>query len=250
MDKNTFNKIIIKVKELLSINEPNIQKCITEEANDGSIIKQEKIYQIIDSYGDVNQFNSEELKIGICYSGNYEITLKYIIDSIIHSNSIVLANMLNERFTTLIVSIFNAALEEVRVKSPIIKYNCSENELCDEKELNTIIYIGIKGNFELFCKEYEGNATIKYDSFECIKLVLDVSNKDNRTIYSQIFAYCYHNNINLDRYNNIDELLEDNESTDYIVVYTNEEEKLKMIKYKKIWINSFPYDEYKFSIVK
>ena len=107
MDKNTFNRIIIKVKELLKINYQLFKECIAKEEEDGNTIDSNDVHRMIDSYTGTNQFEEEAKKIGICYSGNYKITIAYIIDSIIHGNSIWLANTLNERFTTFIVSIFN-----------------------------------------------------------------------------------------------------------------------------------------------
>ena len=252
MDKNTFNRIIIKVKELLNINYQLFKECIAKEEEDGNTIDSNDVHRMIDSYTGTNQFEEEAKKIGICYSGNYKITIAYIIDSIIHGNSIWLANTLNERFTTFIVSIFNSALEDLKIISPVIKYNCSKRELGEVKELDTIIYIGDIGNFETFKSQYRGKAIIKYDSYENIKLILDVSKQESKTIYSKIFAYCYYNNINVERYNNISELLEDNLSTDYIVAYVNEEDekKISMLKNKKIWVNSFPFNDWKFEIVK
>lgn len=251
MDKNTFNRIIIKVKELLNTNDKLFKECIAKEAEDGNTIDAKDVYRIIDSYTDTNQFDVEGRRIGIRYSGNYQITLVYILDSIIHSNNIWLSNSLNERFTTFIVTIINTALEEFKINSPVIKYNYTEKELCEESSLDTIIYIGVLGNFESFKLRYRGEADLKYSSFENIKLILDVSIKENKSIYTKVFAYCYYNNINVERYNNIDELLEDNLSTDYIVAYVNEDEaKLTLLKYKKIWINDFPYDGFKFEIVK
>ena len=252
MEINTFNKIIIKVKELLKINDELFQECISKEEEDGNTIDSNDVHRIIDSYTNTNQFNVEEKKIGICYSGNYKITITYIMDSIVHENSIWLANTLNERFTTFIVSIFNTVLEELKICKPVIKHNCSKSELFAEKELDTIVYIGDIGNFETFSNQYRGKASVKYDSFENIKLILDVSINENRTIYSKIFAYCYYNNIHVDRYNSISELLEDNLSTDYIVAYVNKENEkyLKLLKYKSIWVNEFPYKGMSFNVVK
>lgn len=252
MDKNTFNRIIIKVKELLKFNDKLFQECISKEAEDGDTIDSNDVYRIIDSYTYTSEFEDEGKKIGICYSGNYKITLTYILDSIIHSNNIWLSNTLNEGFTTFIVSIFNTVLEELKTKTPIMGYNCAKNEIYEEKKLDTIIYIGDIGNFETFRNKYKGKAILKYDSFENIKLLLDVSNIENKTIYSKIFAYCYYNNIHVEKYNSVNELLEDNLSTDYIVAYVNEENKkyLKLLKCKNIWINEFPYNDLNFYIVK
>jgi len=252
MDKNTFNRVIIKVKELLNTNYQLFKECIAKEEEDGNTIDSNDVRRIIDSYADNNQFDEEGKRIGVCYSGNYKITITYILDSIIHGNSIWFANTLNERFTAFIVSIFNSALEDLKISTPVIKYNCLKRELNEEKEIETIVYIGDIGNFETFKSQYRGKASIKYDSYENIKLILDVSKQESKTIYSRIFAYCYYNNINIERYNNIEELLEDNLNTDYIVAYVNEEDekKLGMLKNKKIWVNSFPFNDWKFEIVK
>lgn len=252
MDKSILNKIINNVKTALRDNENLLIKCISEEDEDGTYIDKTRIYEILDYYIDNQDFNVEGKNIGICYSGNYQITIHYILDSIMHKNRIILSNLLCESFTSFIVSIFNVVLKELKIDNPVIKYNCSEQELIQEEKINSIIYIGDEFNFNAFCINYKGKAELKYDSFENIKLILNVDNKENRETYSKIFAFCYEQNINLQRYNTVEELLEDNLDSDYIIAYVDEDnkEKCSKLKYKNIIFNSFPYNDYKFTIVK
>ena len=254
MDKNIFNKIVNSIKLTLRDSDKLLQKCIAEEEKYGNSIEKAKIFEVIDEYKDSSQFDKEGLKLGIIYSGNYQITIKYILDSILHENKIVLSNLLCEDFTSFIVSLFDAVLKDLKVDNPVIKYNCSEQELIQEEGIDSIIYIGDLFNYNSFRGRYRRNSTLKYNSYdEYIKLLLDVNKKENRGIYAKIFAYCYKANIIIERYNTFEELQEDNLETDYIVAYVNEEDKqrcLESLKYETILFNTFPFDNYKFNVVK
>ena len=246
METTILKKILKEFKEGLNINKNILDEAIEE----GELINIDKIIDIVGSYENVKEQLPEKKYLAVFYSGNPEITLTYMLDSILYNNRIVLCVEKNKAITEVIYTIFNETLINLKLKNEWVEYSSEYNELFlqdNENKFDKIVYIGDYFEYQKFKFFFQKN--IEYNNYGYIKIFIDkVKYKEE---YKKIIKYTYIANIILDVYNNIDDFIKESTNEDFSVIYADLElaDKIKKeAKFGEILVNTFPYESYKFKI--
>ncbi len=250
MEKTLFRNLLKEIKEGIKINKNVFDKVIQEEMNNGEFIKIDKILEVINSYENIQVGISENKKIAVLYTGKPEITLTYMLDSILYNNSIVLCADRNKPITEILYTILNESLVNLKIKNQWVDYssNYNENFLIDnEDKFDKIVYIGDYFEYEKFKSFF--TKEVEYNNYGYIKLFINKVKYQEE--YKKIVKYTYIENIDLEIYDDLDDFINESREIDFAVVFADSQiiNKLQSsLKAKRILINTFPYDSYKFKI--
>lgn len=252
MEKVVFNNLLKEINKGLKLNKKIIDQALNKEMSKGNTVRLERITNILKDFENIEGKN-EAQSIAVCYSGAPEITVTYILDSILYNNKITLCvneyKIINEVLITIIVE----SMKKLNIKNLWINYSSSYNEIYlrdNEKNFDKIVYIGDYFEYERF--KYFFKKDVEYNNYGYIKLFMDKSKFKNE--YKEIMKYAYIENIYLEIYDDIQEFIAESKKVDFAIAYIADFKIInklqKEIKSGELLINNFPFDSYKFKIVR
>lgn len=250
MESVIFRNLLREIKDGIKFNKNVLDKAIQEAMSKGEFIKIDKLIELIDSYQDVVVKVPEGKKIAISYTGKPEITLTYMLDSILYNNRIVLCANSNKPITEILYTILNESLVNLKIKNQWVEYNSNYNEIFlrdNESKFDKIIYIGDYFEYERFKSFFKKN--VEYNNYGYIKLFIDKVKYQEE--YKKIVKFTYVENIALEVYEDVDDFISESREEDYAVIFAdlNLINKIqKGVRAEEILVNTFPYDSYKFKI--
>lgn len=250
MESVIFRNLLREIKDGIKINKNVLDKAVQEAMSKGEFIKIDKLIELIDSYQDVVVKVPEGKKIAISYTGKPEITLTYMLDSILYNNRIVLCANSNKPITEILYTILNESLVNLKIKNQWVEYNSNYNEIFlrdNESKFDKIIYIGDYFEYERFKSFFKKN--VEYNNYGYIKLFIDKVKYQEE--YKKIVKFTYVENIALEVYEDVDDFISESREEDYAVIFAdfNLINKIqKGVRAEEILVNTFPYDSYKFKI--
>lgn len=251
MEKSVLKRLTQEIRSGIKENKKTIDKVLNEELSKGNPINIERVTDIIKEYDDIAQVDiPENTSIAVCYSGKPEITMAYILDSIIYNNNITLCVNEYKAITEVLVKIVTESLKQMGIRNNWIDYKSNYNEIYlrdNQDDYQKIIYIGDFFEYEKF--KYFFKKDVEYNNFGYIKLFIDkVKYKEE---YKKITKYAYMENIFLEVYNDAEDFISESREQDYSIIMAEMDvvNKIKReLRSGELLINAFPYDDYKFRI--
>ena len=195
--------------------------------------------------------SNEGKKIAVSYSGKPEVTVSYILDSILFNNKVTLCVNENKIINDVLITIIVESLKKLNIKNLWVNYSSNYNEIFlkdNQKNFDKIVYIGDFFEYEQFKNFF--NKEVEYNNYGFIKLFIDKSK--NRDEYNKIMKFTTKESIYLETYNDIDEFVNECKSNDFAVAFVNDFKDINLlqkgVKAEELLINTFPYDSYVFKI--
>lgn len=250
MEKIQYKSLLKEIREGIKLNKNIIDNAIQEELSKGVNIKIEKIVEIIDSYENKEIPIPENKTLAVTYFGNPEITITYMLDSVLYNNKVILCANGSKIINEVLYTIFTESLNGCKLKNQWVDYNSNYNEIFlrdNQDKFDKLIYIGDYFEYQKF--KYFIKKNVEYNNYGYIKLFIDkVKYKDE---YKKIFKYAYMNNIALEVYSDPDDFISESREEDYSVIFADLSEINQIqrgLRAGQILINAFPYDTYKFEM--
>lgn len=253
MEKNVFKSLIKEIRNGITTNKKILLQAINQEFSKGNSIKIDKIINILEDFNNAleNNFNQENNNIAVCYTGKPEITITYILDSILYNNKLTLCISENKIINEVLVSIILESMKKCGIKNQWINYNSNYNEIYlrdNEKVFNKIVYVGDYFEYEKF--KYFFKSKVEYNNYGYIKLYIDKYKHQEE--YKKIMKYTYIENIFLEIYDDIQDLIRESKEEDFTILYLDDFKMMNKVQKelisKEVLINTFPYEEYKFKV--
>lgn len=250
MEKSEFKTLLKKIREGVKKNKKSIDKILNEEMSKGYSLNFKKLSRIINEYEVIEANNLENKSLAVCYNGTPEITITYILDSLLFNNKITLCVNQFKNITTIIINIIIESMKSLKIKNEWINYNENYNEIYlrdNEKNFDKIIYIGDFFEYQKFRTFFKKE--VEYNNYGYIKLFID-KNKFEKE-YNKISKFAYQENISIEIYNDPDDFISESREEDYSIIFADISEinKIKRgLRTGQLLINAFPYDTYKFKI--
>ena len=105
MEKSEFKNLLKKINSGIKKNTKVIDKYLNEEFSKGNNLNIKKISKIISDYEEREISTSENKNIAVFYSGVPEITITYVLDSILYNNRITLCINGFKNINTIIIKL-------------------------------------------------------------------------------------------------------------------------------------------------
>lgn len=250
MEKTQFQDLLNEINREIEHNKDELNKVVQEEFSKGTNISIDKIVKIINSYSEAKVVTPEGKSIAVTYSGNPEIAVTYMLDSILYNNKVVLFANGSKKLNELLYSIFSQSLIGCKIKNQWIDYNSNYNEILlkdHEDSFDKIIYIGDYFEYVRFKAFFKKE--VEYNNFGNIKLFINKAQYQDE--YNKIIKFSDLHNISLEIYDDPDDFINESREEDFAVIFADFQliNKLqKVLKAGEILINTFPYESYKFRI--
>lgn len=253
MEKVKFVSLLNEIIDGIKMNKNTIDKAIKEEMSRGDNNKVEKIISIIESYKNISIPSvPENQKVAVCYSGKSEITITYMLDSILYNNRVLLCVNGNKSINEILFKIFSESLMTLKIINQWIDYNSNYNEIFlrdNQDKFERFIYIGDYFEYERFKNFF--NRDVEYRNYGTIKLFVDRAKFGEEL--KKITKYSYDENFSLEVFDDIDDFINESRKEDFAVVFAdfNIINRLqKELRAEEVLVNTFPYDNYKFEVVR
>jgi hypothetical protein len=247
MEKIEFMTLLKEVESSLTTNE----HLFNQTSSKGINVNLNKFRNIIEEYVAKNNFDEEKQQIGVAYVGNPEITLTYILDSIMHENEVTLCVSENQFINDTVVTLVKEAMSKCGIKDRWITFNPEYNEryIRDNVSMfSKIVYVG--DYFEYLRFKAFVNRDVEYNNFGYIKLFIDKNKKQEE--YKKIMEFSRNENVFIEVFDDIDDFINESKDVDYAVIFVDDPKDInkvqKNLKSAELVVNSFPYDKYKFKI--
>lgn len=250
MEKFQFKNILDEINKEIEHNKTEINKAIQEEVSKKININLNKIIELINSYNDVEIPEPENKSIAVTYSGNLEIAITYMIDSILHNNKLVLCANGSKNINELMYNIFSQSLAGCKLKNQWLDYNSNYNEILlkeNQDKFDKIVYVGDYFEYKRFQTSFKKE--VEYSNYGNIKLFIDKSMYKEE--YDKMIRFAYENNVSLEIYDDVKDFMDESRKEDFSVIFADFNlinQLQKGLKSEEILINTFPYDSYKFKI--
>ena len=253
MESVEFKKLLEKINSGIKKNKNVLDEAINEELSKGNSVNIDKIKEILKDFEEISEkeHNFENKSVAVCCSGKPEITITYILDSIIYNNKITLCISGNKVINEILITIILESMRECKIKNQWINYKSNYNEIYlrdNERYFNKIVYIGDYFEYERFNSFFKKQ--VEYNNYGYIKLFMDKSKYKEE--YKKIMKYAYIENIYVEIYDDIQECILESKPTDFTIIYVDDfkivNQLQKELKSKEVLINTFPFDEYKFKV--
>ena len=250
MENTAFKCLLKEIKDGIDLNKNVLDEAIKEAMEEGEVINLKKLIELINSYENIGAESQEGKSIAVLYSGKPEITLTYMLDSILYNNKVTLCAEQNKSITEIFYTILKESLAELKLKNEWIEYSSDYDEFFlreNENKFDKIVYVGDYFEYEKFKSFFKKEP--EYNNYGYIKLFMDKVKYQEE--YKKIIKYTYIENIALDVYNNADDFIKESKKEDFSVIYANSElaDTIKEeVKSEEILVNTFPYESYKFKI--
>lgn len=250
MENLVFRNLLKEIKDGIKLNKNVLDKAIQEAMSKGEFIKIDKLVELVDSFQNVVVKAPEGKTVAVSYTGNPEITLTYMLDSILYNNKVVLCANNNKPITEILYTILNESLVNLKIRNQWVEYNSNYNEIFlrdNESKFDKIVYIGDFFEYEKFKSFFKKK--VEYNNFGYIKLFIDKVKFQEE--YKKIVKFTYVENIALEVYEDVDDFISESREEDYAVIFAdfNLINKIQRgVRAEEILVNTFPYDSYKFKI--
>lgn len=250
MENVIFESLLKEIKNGINNSKAAFDKKMKESRSKGEFINVNKIIELVSSYENMQVELPEGKKIAVTYSGNPEITLTYMLDSILYNNRVTLCVNSNKQITEIIYNILNESLINLKIKNQWVDYNSNYNEIFlrdNESNFDKIIYIGDYFEYERF--KYFFKKEVEYNNYGYIKLFMDKSKYSEE--YKKIVDFAYSENIALEIYDDVEDFISESRAEDFAVIFADFQliNKLqKELRAEEILFNTFPYSSYKFKV--
>lgn len=250
MENTIFRNLLREFKVGIKSNKKTLDKLIQEAMSKGEVIEVNKIIDLVSSYENIQVDKPEGKKLAVTYSGKPEITVNYMLDSVLYNNRVTLCANNNKPITEILYTIFNESLINLKIRNQWVDYNSNYNEIFlrdNENKFDKIIYIGDFFEYERFKGFFKKE--VEYNNYGYIKLFLDKAKYPEE--YKKIIKFTYAENIALEVYDDVEDFINESRPEDFAVVFADFQliNKLqKELKAEEILFNTFPYDSYKFKI--
>lgn len=250
MENTIFRNLLREFKVGIKSNKKTLDKLIQEAMSKGEVIEVNKIIDLVSSYENIQVDKPEGKKLAVTYSGKPEITVNYMLDSVLYNNRVTLCANNNKPITEILYTIFNESLINLKIRNQWVDYNSNYNEIFlrdNENKFDKIIYIGDFFEYERFKGFFKKE--VEYNNYGYIKLFLDKAKYPEE--YKKIIKFTYAENIALEVYDDVEDFINESRPEDFAVIFADFQliNKLqKALKAEEILFNTFPYDSYKFKI--
>lgn len=254
MDKFQFDELLKEIKIGLENKKVEMQDALIKERSKGISTKTDKILDVISDFEFQRDFMPQKHSIAVCYLGNSEVTLTYILDSLAHDNKITLCANEGKAINQILINIILDGMRKLKMRNQWINFNPNHNEIYlrdNEKYFSKIVYIGDYLEFDRF-KAFFKKRPVEYNNYGHIKLFIDkVKYADE---FKKITQFAYTENISLEVFEDIDDFIYESKKEDYAVLYVDDSKTINKIqrdlKSGEVIMNDFPFDTYKFKISK
>lgn len=251
MDKETFINLINEIENAIRQNKKKIDQALDKEMSKGNILNIKRVFDILNDYKQMNSYSNEGKSIAVCYQGRPEITVGYILDSILFNNQVTLCINENKIINDVIVTIIVDTMRKLNIKNLWINYRSTYNEIYlrdNEKDYQKIIFIGDFYEYEMFKSFFKKD--VEYNNYGYIKLFIDKDKQPDE--YKKIMNHAAKENLFIEAYTDIDDFVNESKQNDFAIAYVSDFKDInklqKLIKAEELLINTFPYDTYKFKI--
>lgn len=251
MEKVVFRSLLKEIDNELNENKSLINQALNKELSKGSFINLERISKTLKEYEKVEDFLNEGKKIAVSYSGRPEVTVSYILDSILFNNKVTLCVNENKIINDVLITIIVESMKKLNIRNLWVNYSSNYNEIFlkdNQNNFDKIVYIGDFFEYEQFKCFFKKE--VEYNNYGFIKLLIDVSK--NRDEYNKIRKFANKENIYLETYSDIQEFVSESKKEDFAVAFVNDSKDINLlqkgIKAEELLINTFPYDTYGFKI--
>lgn len=254
MEKVEFRVLLKEIERQLNENAEGIQSVINKEMSKGNITNLNNVDKVLEEFKKIydNEIIPENKSIAVSFFGKPEITMTYILDSIVYNNKITLCITGNNLINEVIINVILESMRNCHIRNQWINYNFNYNEIYlkdNQKYFNKLVFIGDYLEFKRF-KDLFKRKKVEYNNYGSIKLFIDQIN--NRLTFSKINKYCFTNNIALEVYDDIDDFILECKPEDFAILYVSDFNMInkvqKELKAKEVLVNDFPFDEYKFKV--
>lgn len=251
MEKNILKKLLNEIKDGINLNKKELDEALEEEVSKGNPVNLNRINKIFKEYESMDEvLEPEDTTIAVCYSGKPEITMTYILDSIIYNNKVTLCVNEYKMVNEILVRIVVESLRQIGIFNNWIDFDSKYNEIYlrdNQNKYEEIVYIGDFFEYQRFQGFFKKE--VEYNNYGYIKLFID-KNKFAEE-YERIIKYAYLENISLEIYNDPDDFISESREEDYSVIMAEMEQVNKIkraLRCGELLINAFPYENYKFEI--
>ena len=251
MEKSVFVNLVNEIENGINQNKEKVEQALNKEVSKGNLITIDRVYSALKYYKNIDEPFNEGKSIAVSYPGRPEITVSYILDSILYNNQITLCVNENKIVNDVLITIIVECMRRLNIRNMWINYNSSYNEIYlrdNEKEYDELVYIGDFYEYQMFKQFFKKE--VEYNNYGYIKILIDkLQNKDE---YQKIMQYAVKENICLETYTDIDEFVNESKETDFAVAFVNDFKDInklqKLMRSEELLINTFPYDTYNFKI--
>lgn len=251
MEKLVFVNLVKEIENGINQNKDKIDQALNKEVSKGNLITLDRVMSTLKYYKNVEAFFNEGKSIAVSYPGRPEITVSYILDSILYNNQITLCVNENKIVNDVLITVIVECMRRLNIKNMWINYNSTYNEIYlrdNEKEYDEIVYIGDFYEYQMFKSFFKKD--VEYNNYGYIKLLINKST--NQDEYQKIMQYAVKENVCLETYTDIDEFVNESKETDFSVAFINDFKDInklqKEMRSEELLINTFPYDTYNFKI--
>lgn len=251
MEKSVFVNLVKEIENGINQNKDKVNQALNKEVSKGNLITLDRVISALKYYKNVDGFFNEGKSIAVSYPGRPEITVSYILDSILYNNQITLCVNENKIVNDVLITIIVECMRRLNIKNMWINYNSTYNEIYlrdNENEYDEIVYIGDFYEYQMFKSFFKKE--VEYNNYGYIKLLIDKSK--NQDEYQKIMQYASKENVCLETYTDIDEFVNESKETDFSVAFINDFKDInklqKEMRSEELLINTFPYDTYNFKI--
>ena len=129
MDKLQFDSLLKEVKKGLEAKKDEMQDALIKERCKGISTKTDKMMDVITDFEFQRDFTPQKESLAVCYLGNPEVTLTYILDSLAHDNKITLCVNEGKVFNQILVNVVLDSMRKLKMKNQWINYNPNHNEI-------------------------------------------------------------------------------------------------------------------------
>lgn len=251
MEKSVFVNLVNEIENSINQNKAKVDQALNKEVSKGNLINIDRVFSALNYYKNSAEPFNEGKSIAVSYPGRPEITVSYILDSILYNNQITLCVNENKIVNDILITIIVGCMRNLNIKNMWINYNTTYNEIYlrdNENEYDEIVYIGDFYEYQMFKQFFKKE--VQYNNYGYIKLLIDKI--DNQEEYQKIMKYASKENVCLEIYTDIDEFVNESKETDFSVAFINNFQDInklqKLMRSEELLINTFPYDKYNFKI--
>ena len=247
--KRLINLILKSIEEEKEI----LQNAMQFELNEhGNVIDYERIIEVLKKSENIKIVdNIKNKKLAVVYNGNPEITLNLIFSAIKNECEIIFFAESFHSINNCLITLILECMKDCDLENKYIYYDESNKEIMliqEQEKYDFIMFVG--DYFEYKNLQHFIKKEIKYSNYGFFKGYIDKTKFLEE--YKNILKFCYLKSIIFEVYENAKDFLEEVDSYDKVVIYTDsEEEKNKFkesLKTTDIIFNEFPFEKYKFDV--
>lgn len=257
-----IKKVLDSVYKSLESNKNTIEKMIKLDSEDGNELDFEKLKSIVKKYLDYKEIIKEEdIKsqringignVAVVYDGRPDTTIEMAIKCLLTNNNVTFFPNLDMATTKCVLKIFEESMKEIGYNNTVIKCIDDTEELYDNQDdYDVAVLIGDKYEYYKFKQRFKKDTI--YCGFGSIEVYCDDEFFEDEI--DKINEFVFNNNYVMNYYDekDITEAIKNiNDATiiDTVVIFTKDSKKalhlVKNIKARKIYVNTFPFDNYTF----